>query len=82
MQKVEFGPRSKKKVPALAQLFQPPTNCNPVTLQCFIQSVSVTTAFVQRTQNESYLHIEILVHQSSRRILLFLPGINVAQISS
>ncbi len=29
MQKVESGPESKKKVPALAQLFQPPTNCNP-----------------------------------------------------
>jgi len=30
MQKVESGPESKKKVPALAQLFQPPTNCKPL----------------------------------------------------
>jgi hypothetical protein len=29
MQKVEPGPGKKKKVPALAQLFQPLTNCNP-----------------------------------------------------
>ncbi len=30
MQKVEPGPEPKKKVPTLAQLFQPLANCNPL----------------------------------------------------
>ncbi len=31
--KLSRGRNKKKKVPALAQLFQPPTNCNPKLLE-------------------------------------------------
>ncbi len=42
MQKVEPRSASKKKVPALAQLFQPLTNCNPVVRLGLLGILSVT----------------------------------------
>ncbi len=40
--KLSRGRHQKKKVPALAQLFQPPTNCNPETGNSTVTSVVVS----------------------------------------